>query len=148
MVITGLSWPECKKTRIRVIRQEPSCFQPSCLKEKSDACILPTTIGRLPEFTRQISYIFIDDIEEPPRERTPLRKVPQLVSADHIETIMKSVPRKATIAEGPSWRCRYWIWNALDVSMDSIEDALDLMILQSLVSESINHWHSRGCLGY
>ena len=71
MVITGLSWPECKKTRIRVIRQEPSCFQPSCLKEKSDACILPTTIGRLPEFTRQISYIFIDDIEEPPRERTP-----------------------------------------------------------------------------
>lgn len=77
-----------------------------------------------------------------------LRKVPQLVSADHIETIMKSVPRKATIAEGPSWRCRYWIWNALDVSMDSIEDALDLMILQSLVSESINHWHSRGCLGY
>ena len=128
------------------------------MKGKSDACILPTTIGRLPEFTRQISYIFIDDTEEPPRERTPatvkecwryhvvdrsekgsedvgywifearkassrssklagvllLRKVPQLVSADHIETIMKSVPRKATIVEGPSWRCRYWIWNACE----------------------------------
>ena len=50
-----------------------------------------------------------------------LGKVPQSVSAEDIETIMKSVPRKATIAEDPSWRCRHWIWNALDVSCLQLE---------------------------
>ena len=60
-----------------------------------------------------------------------LGKVPQSVSAEDIETIMKSVPRKATTAEDPSWRCRHWIWNALDVSLclASIRDELVLMIL-------------------
>jgi hypothetical protein len=42
-----------------------------------------------------------------------LGKVPQSVSAEDIETIMKSVPRKATIAEDP--------WNALDVSLVQLE---------------------------
>lgn len=46
-----------------------------------------------------------------------LGKVPQSVSNDDIEKILRSVPMKATVAEDRSWRCRHWVWNALTVSL-------------------------------
>ena len=50
-----------------------------------------------------------------------LGKVPNSLSNDDLNRIMKSVPMKATVAEDPSWRCRHWVWGALDVSCTLIE---------------------------
>ena len=46
-----------------------------------------------------------------------LGKVPHSASDQDIETILRSVPMKGTVAEDPSWRCRHWVWKALDVSL-------------------------------
>lgn len=46
-----------------------------------------------------------------------LGKVPQSVSNDDIERILRSAPMKATVAEDRSWRCRHWVWDALTVSL-------------------------------
>ena len=46
-----------------------------------------------------------------------LGKVPHSASDQDIETILRSVPMKGTVAEDPSWRCRHWVWTALDVSL-------------------------------
>ena len=45
-----------------------------------------------------------------------LGKVPQSISNDDIERILRSAPMKATVSEDPSWRCRHWVWDALTVS--------------------------------
>ena len=46
-----------------------------------------------------------------------LGKVPQSISNDDIEGILRSVPMKATVAEDRSWRCRHWVWDAMTVSL-------------------------------
>ena len=43
-----------------------------------------------------------------------LGKVPQSISDEDIEEIIKSVPMKATVAEDPSWRCRHWVLGCID----------------------------------
>ena len=46
-----------------------------------------------------------------------LGKVPQSISNDDIERILRSAPMKATVSEDPSWRCSHWVWDALTVSL-------------------------------